>query len=135
VEPVFIGSNLAKYYIDRRWQVVVIDDLSHGSKDNIKEIEREPKFEFILADIRSAGILEKACADADFLVHLAAYKIPRYGDALKTLTINNEGTRTVLETVSKRNIKTVIASTSDVYGKNPTPPFAESAILCWDNRW
>ncbi|NLI14792.1 MAG: NAD-dependent epimerase/dehydratase family protein [candidate division Zixibacteria bacterium] len=125
----FIGSNLAKYYIDRRWQVVVIDDLSHGSKDNIKEIEREPKFEFILADIRSAGILEKACADADFLVHLAAYKIPRYGDALKTLTINNEGTRTVLETVSKRNIKTVIASTSDVYGKNPTPPFAESGDL------
>jgi UDP-glucose 4-epimerase len=125
----FIGSNLAKYYLGRDWQVTVIDDLSHGDKNNIKEILNNPKFEFIFADIREQGIIEKACTGADYLVHLAAYKIPRYGDALKTLTVNNDGTRIVLEVASEHRIKTVIASTSDVYGKNPNPPFSETSDL------
>jgi UDP-glucose 4-epimerase len=125
----FIGSNLAKYYINRGWNVTAVDDLSHGDKNNLKEIERNPKFEFIFSDIRTAGIMDKACRDADYLVHLAAYKIPRYGDALKTLTINNDGTRIVLDIAAERKLKTVIASTSDVYGKNPNPPFAETGDL------
>jgi UDP-glucose 4-epimerase len=125
----FIGSNLAKYYINRGWNVTAIDDLSHGDKNNVTEIEQHPKFEFIFADIRTIDIMEKVCQKADYLVHLAAYKIPRYGDALKTLTINNDGTKIVLDAAAKRNIKTVIASTSDVYGKNPSPPFSETSDL------
>jgi UDP-glucose 4-epimerase len=125
----FIGSNLAKYYINRAWDVTIIDDLSHGNKNNIKEIEQNQKLEFVYADIRTQGIVEKACQDASFLVHLAAYKIPRYGDALKTLTVNNDGTRIVLEVASSLKLKTVIASTSDVYGKNPHPPFSETNDL------
>jgi UDP-glucose 4-epimerase len=125
----FIGSNLAKYYINRGWNVTAIDDLSHGDKNNLKEIEQNPKFEFIFADIRTTGIMDNACQTADYLVHLAAYKIPRYGDALKTLMINNDGTRIVFDAAAKRNIKTVIASTSDVYGKNPNPPFSETSDL------
>lgn len=125
----FIGSNLSKYYINRGWHVVAIDDLSHGNTDNLKEINHNQKFEFIIADIRTYGIMAKACQNADYLVHLAAYKIPRYGDALKTLTVNNDGTRIVLDIAAEHKIKTVIASTSDVYGKNPNPPFAETSDL------
>jgi len=125
----FIGSNLSKYYINRGWHVVAIDDLSHGNTDNLKEINHNQKFEFIIADIRTNGIMTKACQNADYLVHLAAYKIPRYGDALKTLTVNNDGTRIVLDIAAEHKIKTVIASTSDVYGKNPNPPFTETSDL------
>lgn len=125
----FIGSNLARHYISRGWDVIIIDDLSHGDKNNIKDIEQNPKFEFIYADIRTPSIVEKACQKADFLVHLAAYKIPRYGNALKTLTVNNDGTRIVLEVASSLRLKTVIASTSDVYGKNPATPFSETGDL------
>ncbi len=60
--------------------------------------------------------------------HLAARKIPRYGDALSTLHVNNEGTRNVLELAAAHNPKVILASTSDVYGKG-NPPFKESDDL------
>jgi UDP-glucose 4-epimerase len=125
----FIGSNLAEYCIRRGWKVVAIDDLSHGDRGNLKDVEQNPNFSFVLADISGKGVMENHCQNAGYLVHLAAYKIPRYGDALKTLTVNNDGTRAVLEAAARRGIKTVIASTSDVYGKNPSPPFAETSDL------
>lgn len=125
----FIGSNLAIKMISAGWQVVVIDDLSFGSKNNIDSIATENNFTFIESDIRTPDILDKSVRDAQVVVHLAAYKIPRYGKALETLNINNEGTRAVLESVSKFGVKTILASTSDVYGKNPDPPFKEGDNL------
>jgi UDP-glucose 4-epimerase len=125
----FIGSNLAEYYIGQGWKVAVIDDLSHGSRENLNGINAQANFSFIQADIRAPGVLERQFKTADCVVHLAAYKIPRYGDALKTLTINNEGTRAVMECAAKYRLKTILASTSDVYGKNPKTPFAENGDL------
>lgn len=62
------------------------------------------------------------------VVHLAARKIPRYGDALATLRINNDGTRNVFEAAAKQKCRVVLASTSDVYGKGD-PPFKETDNL------
>ena len=59
------------------------------------------------------------------LVHLAAFKIPRYGKAIDTLKINYMGTEAVLEFARKLDCKCVLASTSDVYGRNPKLPFSE----------
>jgi len=122
----FIGSNLSERMSVLGWDIVVVDDLSFGSLANLKKIIDKKNFKFIKSDICLPGVLEDACDNADCIIHLAAYKIPRYGNALKTLNINNEGTRLVLESASKQGIKTIIASTSDVYGKNPNPPFAEN---------
>jgi len=125
----FIGSNLAINLLNQNRQVVAIDDLSFGSLVNIETIANNPSFTFIKADIREPGVVDKAIEGAEAIVHLAAYKIPRYGGALKTLDINNEGTRVVLEAASCNKVKTLIASTSDVYGKNPHPPFKETDDL------
>ena len=122
----FIGSNLAESLIDSGWDVVAVDDLSFGSLSNLQSIINNDNFNFVKSDICIPGILNEACRGADCVVHLAAYKIPRYGNALKTLNVNNEGTQLVLKCASKINAKTVIASTSDVYGKNPNLPFSEN---------
>ena len=122
----FIGSNLSERMSGLGWEVAVVDDLSFGSLSNLKKVIDKKNFLFIKSDICLPGVLEKACNNADCIIHLAAYKIPRYGNALKTMNINNEGTRLVLECASKQKIKTIVASTSDVYGKNPNPPFAEN---------
>ncbi len=62
------------------------------------------------------------------IFHLAARKIPRYGDALSTLRINNDGTRNIFEAAEKHGCKVILASTSDVYGKG-SPPFKETDDL------
>jgi UDP-glucose 4-epimerase len=69
-----------------------------------------------------------ASKDISLIFHLAARKIPRYGDALTTLKINNQGTENVFEAALANGCKVVLASTSDVYGKG-APPFKESDDL------
>ena len=87
----FIGSHLARRLVDSDWQVTVIDDLSHGSLDNLAAVAGNERFTFIEADIRHPKVLETAVVGATCLIHLAAYKIPRYGRALETLMVNNDG--------------------------------------------
>lgn len=125
----FIGSHLTERLINSGWEVVVVDDLSWGNLSNLESVIDNDKFSFIESDICVAGVLEKACQNSDCIIHLAAYKIPRYGDALKTLNINNDGTKAVLEAAVKFNSRVVVASTSDVYGKNANPPFNENDDL------
>lgn len=66
--------------------------------------------------------------DVSFVFHLAARKIPRYGDALSTLRVNNDGTRNVFQCAVSQKCRVILASTSDVYGKG-NPPFKESDDL------
>jgi UDP-glucose 4-epimerase len=66
---------------------------------------------------------------AEALVHLAAGKIPRYGDALDTLVINGEGGLGVLRACKDHGVRRmVLASTSDCYGRNPDVPFSEESV-------
>jgi UDP-glucose 4-epimerase len=58
---------------------------------------------------------------------LAAYKIPRYGKAIDTLLINSQGSHNALQLAVENNAKFVLASTSDIYGKNPDIPFSEES--------
>ncbi|HEX2523325.1 MAG TPA: NAD-dependent epimerase/dehydratase family protein [Terriglobia bacterium] len=60
---------------------------------------------------------------------MAAFKIPRYGNALDTLTINVHGTESVLKAAKERKARVVFASTSDVYGKNPIFPSRRHTIF------
>lgn len=125
----FIGSNLSEGLLARGYRVAGIDNLSMGSIENLEACLRSERFTFHQQDVREAEALARLCADADVLVHLAAFKIPRYGNATDTLLINHQGTKNVLDAARQGRKKVVIASTSDVYGKNPALPFSEESDL------
>ncbi len=95
---------------------------------NIESVIHNNNFGFFKNDVCDITALEKAMDGAAVVYHLAARKIPRYGDALSTLHVNNEGTRNVLELAAAQHAKVILASTSDVYGKG-NPPFKESDDL------
>jgi len=121
----FLGSNLLERLLASEHQVVGIDDLSMGLRSNLMPALENPNFTFMHADATEASVFENIAQDIDIVVHLAAFKIPRYGNAIDTLRINLHSSENVLEFARRRNIKCVLASTSDVYGKNPQVPFAE----------
>lgn len=125
----FVGSNLLTALLERDYLVVGIDNLSQGLLRNIEGSLDHSHFKFIKDDVRNFDVLRQACEGADCIVHLAAFKIPRYGNALDTLFINKKGTESVLEAARTNHCKVVFASTSDVYGKGPHLPFSERSDL------
>lgn len=126
----FLGSNLLGRLLENGHRVVGIDNLSMGSMSNIYPYLQNPNFRFIKADAMEkstfAGISERVSC----VVHLAAFKIPRYGKAIDTLQVNYHCTDNVLQFARERNCKCVLASTSDVYGRNPDVPFSEENSSC-----
>src|SRR5207245_2826475 len=80
-------------------------------------------------DIRERERLLEIGRGVDVVVHLAAAKIPRYESALRVLSLNYEGGRATLELARTNGAKYVFASTSDVYGKNPSLPYREDHDL------
>ena len=121
----FLGSNLLTKLLAEGHFVVGVDNLSMGSLDNIRHHMENDRFIFLENDIREAGITEILDDDFNCIVHLAAYKIPRYGKAVDTLITNSQGCLNMLEFARKNNCKFVLASTSDVYGMSPDLPFVE----------
>lgn len=135
----FIGSNVAMALLAKGYDVVGIDNMSQGDKFNMASFVDHPKFQMHYIDIRDESALKAAAQGCKVFVHLAAYKIPRYTDALDTLVINTTGSENVLKAAIEQNAKVVAASTSDVYGKNPKVPFSEDSDLVMGNpdvrRW
>jgi UDP-glucose 4-epimerase len=121
----FIGSNLAAALVRRGYFVSGLDNLSQGSLLNLSAIESHERFTFVEGDIRDEATVEAAADRCDAIVHLAAYKIPRYNDAYDTLMINAVGSEIVGRVAARNRVKLVAASTSEVYGKNPDVPFSE----------
>ncbi len=121
----FLGSNLVERLLENDWAVVGIDNLSMGRLENMAEFAKHPRFTFTKADVTERGVFDSVGSGFDCIVHLAAFKIPRYGKAIDTLKINYLGTENVLEFARREQTKCVLASTSDVYGRNPKVPFSE----------
>lgn len=121
----FLGSHLLDKLITSGHDVIGIDNLSMGKIENIFHHLNNQKFKFLQADVTQKETFENLGTDIDCIVHLAAFKIPRYGKAIDTLKINYQGTENVLELARRLNCKSVLASTSDVYGRNPKIPFNE----------
>jgi UDP-glucose 4-epimerase len=124
----FVGSNLAERLIARGDSVAGIDDLSHGSLDNLGALPENARFRLVTGTILRREELLAVFQGADAVVHLAAGKIPRYADALDTLVINGEGGLNVLRAAVECKVRRmVLASTSDCYGRNPDVPFSEES--------
>lgn len=121
----FLGSNLLNKLLSEGHNVFGIDNLSMGSLENIRTNLNHKNFVFLKSDILQQSTFETLDADFDVIIHLAAYKIPRYGNAVSTLQINTKGSENMLEFARKTKTKFVLASTSDVYGMSPDIPFKE----------
>lgn len=124
----FLGSHLVDEMLLRGCRVIGYDNLSQGQLHNLDEAYLHPAFSFYLGDVCDRDALFKAAGDKlDLVLHLAAFKIPRYGNVSKTLLVNSEGSLNVLRLAAHHGARFVITSTSDVYGKNPSLPFTEES--------
>ena len=121
----FIGSHLVETLVARGDEVVIIDNQSTGSIKNLQKIESKVKF--ISGDVLDKALLQKYVSEADYVVHLAAalgvFNI--VNKPLQSLKINIQGTENVLEWADKFKKPILIASTSEVYGKNDKVPLNE----------
>lgn len=124
----FIGSNLVETILDMGYFVRVLDNFSIGKKENIKAFLRHEKFELIEGDIRDLEICQIACEDIDYVLHQAAWgSVPRSIEMPLTYEeINIRGTLNMLIAArDNRCKKFVYASSSSVYGDDPTLPKVE----------
>jgi len=117
----FIGSHLAEELLGRNEEVVVIDNLSTGSMDNIKHLVRNTNFSYHIDTIMNEGLMKKLIKECDVVYHLAAAVGVRYiiDNPLESIHTNIQGTEIVLDLANASGKKKVVlASTSEVYGKD-----------------
>ena len=121
----FIGSHLAERLITRGDEVAILDNLSTGSDKNLVAIASKIKFES--GDILDKPLIEKLVSESDYVVHLAAalgvFNI--VNKPLESLTTNLKGSEIVLEACDKYKKPALLASTSEIYGKNDKVPLNE----------
>lgn len=123
----FIGSHLAERLLAAGQEVTIIDNLSTGQFENVAHLEMRPGFRYAIEDIRNAAVMDRLVSECDVIYHLAAavgvFSI--VSSPIDTIEINVGGTETVLKTARRYRKKVLIASTSEVYGKNEKVPFNE----------
>src|SRR5437867_6464427 len=116
----FIGSHLAEILLALGRGVMVFDDLSTGSLQNILHLMRRQGFEFVLGSIMGEEVVNKAVAACDVVYHLGAAVGVRlvFEQPVRTIETNVKGTQHVLDACLRHGKKVLIASTSEVYGKD-----------------
>lgn len=127
----FIGNHLAEALLQRGDTVSVLDNLSTGAAANVQGLQGHPRFSFVQAALDDAAALDELAGRADAIVHLAA----AVGVQLilehptQTIETNVLGTHALLAAARRYGCHTLLASTSEVYGKSKSLPFSESDDL------
>ena len=122
----FIGSHLADHYVAAGDQVTILDNFSTGSKTNIGHLDG--KVTTFDGDIRNVGLVESLTKDTDLVLHMAAALGVNtiLESPLESISTNITGSEVVLNAAAKFNKRIIIASTSEIYGKNPKQPLSET---------
>ncbi len=122
----FIGSHLCDALLKDGHQVSILDNMSTGSAANIAHIKDQ--IEIHQGDIRDVSLVEKAMAPADLVLHMAAALGVNtiLENPIESVSTNFTGSEVVLNAATKLNKRIIIASTSEVYGKNPKQPLSET---------
>ena len=124
-----IGSHLSDALINRGDQVVVLDNLTTGNKSNIEHLLTHQNFKLIEGSILDTKLVDQTIQSADHVLHFAAavgvFNI--VNKPLDSLTTNLRGTENILEAASKHNKEVLIASSSEIYGKNVSGPLNEES--------
>jgi len=123
----FIGSHLAEYLLSQGHRVLVIDDLSTGRWENIAHLEGHERFHFARASLEDTTVLDRLASESKVVFHLAAAVGVRLivEQPVRTIETNINGTELVLRAALRYRCRTLIASTSEVYGKGARVPFSE----------
>jgi UDP-glucose 4-epimerase len=123
----FIGSHLTDALIARGDEVTILDNLTTGSATNIAHLEG--KIELVQGDIRDAALIEKLMAPADLVLHMAAALGVNtiLEKTIESVSVNFTGSEVVLNAATKLKKRIIIASTSEIYGKNPQQPLNEES--------
>jgi UDP-glucose 4-epimerase len=126
----FVGSHLAELYLENGDDVDIIDDFSTGSASNIRNIisRGHERFSITNGTVLDSDLVSRLVSDSDCVIHLAAAVGVRniIDNPLDSIRINVYGTETVLNACSRTGKKVLIASTSEVYGKQTSVPLKES---------
>ena len=127
----FIGSHLAEALLVSGHSVLIIDNLSTGSMDNIAHLKGRPNFEYHIDTINNEALLAELIDRADVVFHFAAAVGVKLivEQPVHTIETNVHGTEVVLKHANKKKKLVVVASTSEVYGKSVDVPFREDADL------
>ena len=125
----FIGSHLAERLLGEGHRVVALDDLSTGSLDNLCAAFDYPGFGFVQGSVLEVARVARLIERSDLVVHLAAAVGVRYvlDHPIETIKTNVHGTDNILEAATQFGKKVLMASTSEIYGKNTADALCESA--------
>ena len=123
----FVGSHLVDLLVREGHSVVVLDDLSTGCRDNLSQHQRNPNVEFVLGSILNEALVDQVVGRCDLVLHMAAAVgvtliVER---PLESLATNIRGSEVVLEKCYKHGRKILVASTSEIYGKNTSDALDE----------
>lgn len=121
----FIGSHLCDTLIGEGKEVTILDNLSTGSKKNIAHLEG--KIRVIQGDIRNQDLVESLIKNCDVVIHMAAALGVEHilKNPIESISTNFHGSEIVLNASLKSDKRIIIASTSEIYGKNEKQPLSE----------
>lgn len=137
----FIGSHLTEYLLDQGNEVVIVDDLSTGSWENLPRSEKNPNFRPFVADAADVVLMEREIRDVDFVFHLASSVgvkliVSRPVDSIRRIVRQTE---VVVDLCAKYRKPVLLTSTSETYGKSESVPFREDMDVLLGpsckNRW
>lgn len=125
----FIGSHLCEALLANGDTVISLDDLSSGSLKNLESVKQHPKFTSVTGSILDEALVDRLVDSADGVFHFAAavgvQKILK--DPIGSLLTNIQGTENVLNSALRRKKQVMLASSSEIYGKNPNMPLSEDS--------
>jgi UDP-glucose 4-epimerase len=123
----FIGSHLTDALIARGDEVTILDNLTTGSATNLAHLEG--KIELVQGDIRNQALVESLVEKADLVLHMAAALGVNtiLEKTIESVSVNFTGSEVVLNAATKLKKRIIIASTSEIYGKNPQQPLHEES--------
>jgi UDP-glucose 4-epimerase len=127
----FIGSHLSERLLELGHEVTILDDLSTGRRENFKKIEQHPRARIRIGSITDFVLLAEVMANADVIYHMAAAVGVKLvaDDPVRTIETNIYPTEELLRLAVQRQQRVFIASTSEVYGKNPKERWTEEDDL------
>lgn len=125
----FIGSHLCEALLAQGDTVISLDDLSTGNSQNLETAKLNPKFTSVTGSILDEPLVDRLVESIDGVFHFAAaVGVQRIlKDPIGSLLTNIQGTENVLNAAARRNKQVMLASSSEIYGKNPKMPLTEDS--------
>ena len=121
----FLGSHLCDYLIEKKWDVVCIDNLVTGAEENVEHLRKNPRFQFVKQDVSEAF---DVAGDLGAVFHFASPASPPdyLKHAIETMKVGSFGTYNALELAKRKKARFMMASTSECYGDPDISPQTES---------